>query len=235
MLGGIIETYRCQTCGQVQARCCVGHERTWVRDYGHLWRTRLTELWADPALGLRAISRALRVSCDTARKHALKLGLPLTRPGRRPLSVRSYPHLLVPKTEKRTRKIEDLRKRWLGVKERYPDLTARGLREKSPAVYATLFRYDRNWLQAHQPPRKPRKRSVDWDERDETLCRNLELAARRLPGATPKQLASAAGIVGWISDRLSRLPRARNLWFRLKTSHPAQGSRSGSLSAVHQS
>jgi hypothetical protein len=230
MLGGMIETYRCETCGQVQARCRVGHERIWVRDYGHLWRARLTELWADPALGLRAISGTLRVSCDTARKHALKLGLPLTRSGRRPLSVRSYPHLLVPKAEKRMRKVENLRKRWLAVKERFPDVSARGLREKLPAVYATLFRYDRKWLKAHQPPRKPRERSVDWDERDEIVCRNLELAAGRLPSATPRQLACAAGIGGWISDRLSKLPRARDFWLRLTTSHSSRDSQSGELS-----
>ena len=133
------------------------------------------------------------------------------------------------------RKIENLRKRWLEVKERYPDLSPRGLREKLPAVYATLSRYDRNWLRVHQPPRKPRERSVDWHERDETLCRNLQLAARRLPGATPKQLASAAGIVGWISDRLSKLPGARNLWLRLKGNHRPCDSEAGAFSAVLQS
>ena len=214
-LGGVIETYCCQTCGQVQGRCCVGHVRTWVRDYGSLWRTRLAELWADPALSVRAISRVLKVSCDTTRKYALKLSLPLNRVGRRPLSVRSYSHLLVPKAQKRVQKIEILRKRWLDAEQRHPELTTRGLRQKLPAVYATLFRYDRNWLKAHQPPRKPRELSVNWDERDEALCRNLELTASRLPGATPGQLARAAGLKGWISDQLSRLPLARKTLLRL--------------------
>ena len=117
MLGGVIEIYHCRRCGQVQARCCVEHVRTWVRDYGRLWKTRLTELWDDPALSLRTISSTLQVSCDTTRKHALKLGLPLSRPGHRLLSVWSYPHLLVPKAEKRMQKVLSLRKRWLQVKE----------------------------------------------------------------------------------------------------------------------
>jgi hypothetical protein len=215
MLGGMIETYCCQTCGQVQGWCCVGHARTWVRDYGNLWRTRLAELWMDPELSVRAISRVLKVSCDTTRKHALKLGLPLNRAGHRPLSVRSYSHLLVPKAQKRVQKVESLRKRWLGAKRKHPELAARGLRQKLPAVYATLFRYDRNWLKAHQPPRKPREMSVNWNERDEVLCRKLEIAACRLQSVTPGRLARAAGMNGWISDRLSRLPRARKILLRL--------------------
>jgi hypothetical protein len=217
MLKGLIETYRCKACGQVQARCCVRHTRPWIRDYGDLWRERLVELWADPGLGLRAISRALKVSCDATRKHALKLGLPLKRPGHRPLSIRSYQHLLVSKAGKRAWKIESLRKRWLAAKMRHPDLSTRRLREKVPAVYATLFRYDRNWLKAHQPLRKPRAQSVDWDERDKTLCRNLDLTARRLPDATATRLAQAAGLKCWIADRLSKLPRTRKKWMRLTT------------------
>jgi hypothetical protein len=142
----------------------------------------------------------------------------------RSLSVRRYAHLLVPKAEKRRRKVESLRNRWLEAKQQYPDLGTRGLREKLPAVYAALYRYDSDWLRAHQPPRKIRALSVDWDERDKALCRNLELAACRLPGATPGQLARAAGMKGWISDRLSRLPRARETWLRLKSSHQSRGS-----------
>jgi len=127
--------------------------------------------------------------------------------------------LLIPKAEKRQQKIMRLRKRWLAAKRLYPDLGARGLREKLPTVYATLCRYDRNWLKAHQPPHKRREPSVNWDGRDEALRRNLELAAGRLPGATPWQLARAAGMKGWLSDRLSKLPRARKTWLRLKSHH----------------
>lgn len=215
MLGGIIETYQCKACGQVRGRCCVGHERTWVRDYGRLWRDRLTELWKDPELGLRAIASALRVSCDAARKGALKLGLPLTRPGRRCLSVRSYPHLLVSKSEKRRLKVEALRKQWQETKESHPELGTRGLRGKLPAIYATLYRYDREWLTAHLPPRKSRPLSVDWDERDRALCRDLKTAVARLNEVTPCRLARAVGLKGWLRDRLSRLPRARQTLLRL--------------------
>lgn len=215
MLGGAVETYSCDTCGQVQARCCVGHERTWVRDRGQLWRERLAELWADPSLGLRAIARELRASCDAVRKQALKLGLPLKRFGRRALSVRSYPHLLGAKDEKRRRKVARARARWLEAKQNHPDLGTRGLRQKLPAVYASLCRYDREWLDANKPARKQRALKVDWKVRDLALSRELKSAASRLPELTPTQLAREVGVAGWISDRLAMLPQSQKVLAKL--------------------
>jgi hypothetical protein len=214
-MGGDVEAYRCDACGQVQGRCCVGHTRTWVRDLGPLWRERLAELWADPAMSLRAIAKSLRVSCDAVRKHALKLGLPLARPGRRPMSVKAYPHLVTPKATKRQRKVEAARKRWLATKVRLPDLGMRGLREKLPAEYMVLWRYDREWLEANLPPRRKRRQSVDWGRRDKIMCHRLEVAASRLPGAAPTKLAKVAGVNGWLHDRLSKLPQARKTLERL--------------------
>lgn len=225
MLGGAIESYRCHRCGQVQARCGVTRVRTWVRDYGHLWRTKLKQLWADPHLSLRRIARELQVSCDTARKHALKLGLPLTRPGHRPLSVRGYPHLLAPRADRRLEKIKKLRNRWMRSMEKYRKLNTRGLRKKLPAVYATLFRYDRTWLKSHQPARRARALVVNWAERDAELCLKLEIAAKQLPDAPPGHVARAVGLRGWISHRLAKLPRAQIIWSRLIRSNLRGDSR----------
>ncbi len=215
MLGGVIETYICGSCGQVKARCCAGHERTWVRDYGPLWRARLAALWGDSSLGLSGIASALQVGCDAARRNGLKMGLPRARPGHPLLSARSYPHLLVSKSEKRRQRIETLRERWLAGKRRRPELGTRGLRKKLPAVYATLYRYDRDWLQAHLPPPKRRAKTIDWTERDAALCRQLELAAGGAQNLTPGRLAHAAGVTIWISNRLSRLPRAKSTLLKL--------------------
>jgi hypothetical protein len=215
VLGGMIETYCCDACGQVQARCCVGHVRTWIRDYGPLWRNRLAELWEDTELGLRDIAKALCVSCDATRKNALKLGLPLLRHGRRPLSARSYPHLLTSRDEKQRQKIEGLRGRWLEERGLDPKLGMRELRQRIPAVYASLYRYDREWLNSHRPARKVRALSVDWDERDRLISRRLESVASRICVATPTRLARAVGVTGWLPHKLLRLPRARQLLKRL--------------------
>jgi hypothetical protein len=234
MLGGTVETYSCGVCGQIQARCAVGRERTWIRDYGPLWRSKLIDLWADEPLGLRSISNVLRVSCDTTRKAAFKLGLPLSRKGHKTLSVQSYPHLIIPKTERRRRKIDRLRREWLDNKERYPKLGMRGLREINPAVYATLYRYDREWLRANQPPRKVRALVVDWDERDRNLCRKLESAACDRTAVTQYKLTRSAGINGWVSDRLAKLPRARQTLQRLLGSDRTKAPPIAIVDGTHQ-
>jgi hypothetical protein len=220
MLGGVIENYRCETCGQMLGHCCVGHERTWIRNYGPLWRNRLAELWADANMSLRDISKSLRVSCGTVRKHALKTGLSLERPGHQPLSVRGCRHLLVSKEEKRLKKVMRLRERWLKAKQQWPDFGTRGLRDKLPAVYATLCRYDRAWLSANQPKNRrfwPKGRvRVNWRERDLRLCEKLHTVANQLRNQlkpaqrlTPATLAKAVGLKYWAGSRLKRLPNSR--------------------------
>lgn len=159
-------------------------------------------------------------------KHGAKQSV-FSRPGHRSLSVRRYSHLLVSRAEKRKQKIERLRAKWMQQKERYPDLGTRGLRQKFPAVYASLYRYDQDWLMAHQPPRKARPLVVNWDERDRALCRKLESAAGRMASLTPGRLARAAGLKGWISDYLSKLPRARQTLRRL-----TRGCRRGRVQAT---
>lgn len=214
LMGGMVEAYQCEVCGQIQGRCCVGHERTWVRDLGHLWRDRLVEQWKDPQLSLRAIAAGLRVSCDAVRKQALKLGLPLERRGRQ-LSVNSYSHLLVSKADRRARKVAAARKRWLVAMERCADRGMGYLHKRFASVYMILWRYDREWLKDHQPVRKARAATVDWKQRDETLSEKLKSAARSFPNMTRSQLAQAAGVTGWIEDRLSKLPNARGILDKL--------------------
>jgi Tn7-like transposition protein D len=166
-------------------------------------------------MSLRAIAKSLLVSCDAVRKNALKLGLPLVRPGRRPMSVKAYSHLVTTKVTRRQRKVEASRKRWQAMKVRLPDLGMRGLREKLPADYMVLWRNDREWLEANLPPRRKRQPSVDWACRDRQMCRKLETAACRLRNAAPTKLAKAVGVNGWLSDRLSKLPQARKALERL--------------------
>ena len=215
IMGGVVEAYRCDSCGQVQGRCCVGHERTWVRDFGPLWRKRLAELWNDRSMSLRSIAEALRVSCDAVRKAALKMNLPLKRPGQwRSLSTKAYQHLLISKADRRQKKVDSARKRWLAGRERNPDMGMRGLKEKYQSVYMLLWRYDRAWLKAHQPPRRQRRQLVDWASRDRAMVQKLESVARS-PGITKTRLARVAGINGWLDDKFTRLPAAQRKWEQL--------------------
>lgn len=150
-MGGYVEFYRCETCGQTRLRCLAGHERTWIRDYGFLWKKKLTQLWNDPSLGFRQMMRILGCSADTVKSQALKTGLAFPRPGRKRTSILRFKHLLRSKSTVLAKKIEHLRTRWLSVWRRNAGDSIRKLRIRAPAVYASLYRYDRAWLKANQP------------------------------------------------------------------------------------
>lgn len=173
----IVEFYHCDICGQVQARRSTGHDRRWVREYGFLWQHKLTELWNQSKWSHKKIARALSSNFETIIRQALKLGLPNPRPGKRKIETRRFKHLLQSKEEILAGKVKRLRGRWMVTWKRHPQDNARQLRARSPAVYASLFRYDRQWLHSNQPtghqwwPKNvPR---LDWEKRDSSLCQRL--------------------------------------------------------------
>ena len=220
MLRGKIDLFQCYECGQLQARCKAGHSRIWIRDYGHLWRKRLAELWATPGVSMRAIAKELRVSCDTVRKYVVKLKLPLKRNGCwRTMSVQAFSHLLVSKQSKRQKKVERLRKKWLEAWQKHPGFGVRALRDLVPSVYATLYRYDREWLKVNQPSTRQPKPKVDWGQRDQLMCQRLKASVDQCDKLTPSRLARCAGVTGWVSDRFARLPKAGKL-LRHLAEHP---------------
>lgn len=71
------------------------------------------------------------------------------------------------------------RQSWLKAREEAPVLNTKALRLLQPAVYAWLYRNDREWLQTHTGPRPPRapKVRVRWDQRDIELAHLVEQAA----------------------------------------------------------
>jgi hypothetical protein len=219
-LNGLVESYRCEVCGQVQQRCVSGYERVWVRDYGPLWKAELVSLWRNPRQGYREMSRILGRCADTIKSQAIKSGLPIPRPGQKRTSVQRFRHLFVSKMDVRLKKIRGLRKQWLKIRTRFPSTNARALRKSCPKIYATLYRYDRKWLLKNQPKGRrwwpkgvPR---LDWAARDEALAQKIKLTAARLrshlkPGErlTPSALARAVGFRGWLVHRFSKLPKCR--------------------------
>ena len=216
MLRGKIDLFQCCECGQLQARCEAAHSRLWIRDYGHHWRKRLTELWATPGVSMRAIAKELRVSCDTIRKYVVKLKLPLKRHGCWcTMSVVAFPHLLVSKQEERRKKVERLRTKWLDALQANPGFGVRALRDLVPSVYATLYRYDCEWLKANQPATRQPKQKVDWQQRDQLMCQRLKASVGQCDKLTLNRLAKCAGITGWVSDRFARLPKAEKLLHQL--------------------
>jgi hypothetical protein len=217
-LRGAVELYHCDTCGQTRAYCSIGHERSWVRDYGRLWKEKLAELWSNPKVSQRSIAQQLAVSCDTVKSQAIKSGLAFPRPFRKRFSTHRFDHLFRSKSTRRMAKLKRYRIRWLSMRAHHPESKASHLRIRCPALYAFLSRYDHDWLAKNQPngwwPKgKPK---VDWSARDEILCKEIKKTAAQLRlGVTPPHkltanaLGRAVGLKAWLWHRLERLPKSR--------------------------
>ena len=145
-----------------------------VRDYGHIWKQKLTELVEEnPHLTAFDIGSILNVNRSTVRKHAKILNLK-TRwkcntdyVGRRDVS------------EDQRLVLELYRNQWQDLRAKHPDAPKKTLRELAPHIYAYLYRLDREWLKSNSPTSKPAAghfpvTRVNWEERDSEMLNQVK-------------------------------------------------------------
>jgi hypothetical protein len=218
-VGGPVDLFRCMACGQIMARCSVGHERQWIRNYGPVWREELAIMWNDPKNSLLSIARRLNVDPMTVKRQAMKAGLKFPRCSKRLTTTRGLEDMLRSKPDR----VSGLRQKWLSVREAHPARGAKALRSKFPALYASLYRVDREWLITHKPPKAKRvaRSRVDWPQRDERLLPVVKAVALelRLQKGRPRQITTtavlrAAGKESWLS-KLTKLPKSREMLAQL--------------------
>ena len=210
-----VDVFTCNTCGCELAHCASSKEKEWIRNRGQVWQAKLRELWNDHTVSLRRIAVELRVDAHTVKRHALKAGLHFPRHGKRKTTMRGL-------FQKNARPVAGLRKRWLTARERHPDFGVKALRAKHPALYASLFRLDHEWLMANRPLQvKVVRNRIDWQKRDEQVSARIVEVARRLKDSKRRASATAllreAGAMKWQS-KLDKLPKCRAMLARLAES-----------------
>ncbi|WP_174876046.1 TnsD family Tn7-like transposition protein [Vogesella oryzae] len=96
------------------------------------------------------------------------------------------------------------RQSWLNARQEAPELNNKALRLLQPAVFAWLYRNDREWLQTHAGPRQPGipKVRVRWDQRDIELAHLVEQAALEIAQAFPHKRTT-------LQDLYKKLPLLR--------------------------
>ncbi|MGA2604436.1 MAG: TnsD family Tn7-like transposition protein [Verrucomicrobiia bacterium] len=171
-----------------------------VVDYGKKWDEKLTVLWCDESVSLRNLSRQLGVDPRTTKRHAAELGLAFPRTVHGRISRLSYP--LDPNRRiQREQARQSRRSLWLAELAANPTLTRSELRSRHPVIYSWLYRYDKTWLDSHQPPRQKRNRStprVNWEKRDADIAALIVQAAthlKSLPGKPKRITVNALGQV----------------------------------------
>src|SRR6266567_2458617 len=121
--------------------------REYILAYGAKWETLLRDLWFDPAVSLRSMSRRLGFSHDVVKRQAVKLHLPFPRISS--WSTKSE----MPQPSKKD--ISWYRTQWLTLIQDTPQEEGReALKHKLPGVFQWLDKHDKEWLRAHLPPKK---------------------------------------------------------------------------------
>src|SRR6266568_1549322 len=120
-----------------------------VLSFGREWEESLHELWLDHSRTLASIARSLGVRELTIYRQAAKLDLPLPRKTCwSEAKVGTLYH-------RRTRHdVAWYRSQLLTLLEEAPDAGRTALRERLQSVYKWLYKYDREWLIDHLPPKK---------------------------------------------------------------------------------
>lgn len=204
---GTIGIFTC-TCG-FSYRCAIGsdpYQEAKVVQFGSLWESRLQALSEDPKMTLRGAARILGVDPGTVKYHATRLKL------------KRWQHPPAPEKSHPPEPVESQRQKWLDLKVQYPDMGRTALRQTAPAVWTWLYRHDREWLMAHQPPTlltlRPERRSrVNWIQRDRDCAAQIPAIVSRLKQQqdpitriTARAIFRDLGRSSWFERHRDKLP-----------------------------
>ena len=171
-----------------------------VKVFGPVWERRLHQL-RDDGVSMREAARQLRVDINTVRKylHGKKTeGVKLSSAVKKGL-------------------LGEHRAEWMLLVGEHQEYSIQEIRHLNQALYAWLYRHDRDWLVEHIP-RRPRTNTgsmhVDWGKRDEELLEEVRSAAEdimRLDGKpvriTPSRIGKMTGKLAILQRYLGRLPK----------------------------
>lgn len=157
------------------------YKYTRIMDFGFIWKKELLSL-LNNELSYREIARRLAVDTSTVIK---------------------YEKIINKESDSKHFKDNDLvikhRNEWLQLKRTYSDLTKTQLREKSPALYAFLYRNDRDWLNSNSPKRRKGEsinNRVNWLKRDKELLERVQKVAREIRDIADKPVRITVKTLG---------------------------------------
>ena len=188
-----------------------------IKKFGQVWEEKLKEL-VDRKLSLRETARLLGVDPITVKKYAKKLGLTTYWEKRSEADV-VYDY---EKSSYSSMKLDDkdyYRKRWNELRKQYPEMGKTQLRQVDKALFAWLYRNDREWLNQNSPDKKVSNtvnRRVDWNQRDNEILSQIKEIVDKMLNSDEKPeritislIGSKLGIRGLLEKHLDKLPKTK--------------------------
>lgn len=179
------------------------YKYTRIMEFGFPWKKELESL-LEEGISYREIARRLGVDPNTVIKYE-KIINTKTAPNKEAF--------------KKNDLVKERRFEWLQLQKNFPNLSKTELRRLSPAVYASLYRHDREWLNRNSP--NPQKENsiynrVNWMERDQEILNKVQMVVNELRNngnnpirITVKTLGDGIGERALLEKHLDRLPETK--------------------------
>jgi len=187
-----------------------------IKNFGQVWEERLKEL-VDRKLSLRETARLLGADPNTVKMYAQKLGLTTYWEKRSEGdSVHDnegniYSSMNLDK--------DYYREKWNELRKQYPEMGKTQLRQVDKALFAWLYRYDREWLNQNSPDNKVANAvnsRVDWEQRDNEILFQIKGIVDKMLNSDEKPeritislIGSKLGIRGLLEKHLDKLPKTK--------------------------
>ncbi len=198
-----------------------------IKAFGTAWEERLKEL-VNQKLSLRETARLLGVDANTVKKYARKLGLTTYWEKRSETDSEydndgnSYSSMNLDRNY--------YREKWKELSKQYPEMGKTQLRQIDKALFAWLYRNDREWLNQNSPDKKATNAvntRVDWNKRDNEIFSQVKEIVDKMLNSDGKPeritvslIGSKLGIRGLLEKHLDKLPKTKAYLYSVKeTNH----------------
>lgn len=168
-----------------------------VKQYGPVWQKRLQNLISE---GLNTRQIAIKLDCDSK-------------------TVKKYRNYSLKKDKKCSIKSlkESYRQQIVNFISKNPIMSRTEIRKFMQKQYVYLYRHDKDWLMEKLPAKRKSKGSigyVDWNLRDETILKHLQIAKKQviespnLSRASKSKLEKMTGYEATLEHYKEKLPRS---------------------------
>jgi len=187
-----------------------------IKRFGQVWEERLKEL-VNQKLSLRETARLLGVDTNTVKKYAKKLGLTTywekrsESDGVYDNEGNSYSSMNLDK--------DYYRENWNELRKQYPEMGKTQLRMVDKALFAWLYRNDREWLNQNSPDKKVANAvnsRVDWNQRDNEILSQVKGIVDKMMNSDEKPeritislIGRKLGIRGLLQKHLDKLQKTK--------------------------
>ncbi|MCL1632123.1 TnsD family transposase [Sporolactobacillus sp. CPB3-1] len=137
-----------------------------VKQFGLVWQDKVHDLIYIKKLSYYAAAKRLKVDIGTVKKYANQQQIAKDD-----------------SKEASTLPLESKRTQWLLFQEENSKTSVTEVRKRNPALYAWLYRHDRQWLQKHSSKINKtavKNQRVNWTERDRQLVKEIKDVVHKL-------------------------------------------------------